>query len=151
MKFVGVTKSGKIRCTRKDGETKDYLATERVAEYAKENFKKSEVVIGQFKGGKLTKLTKMQPKSEGKSGTSYRNGSYQEKMLERSAVASASTALTAIKGVTVDNYAEILKHLITITLDIITGNKDVKKEEVVEDELIDEDGLEDGELDDEED
>lgn len=151
MKFVGTTKSGKIRCTRKDGETKNYLATERVVEYAKENFKKDDIVIGQFKGGKLTKLTKRQPKSDNKVGTSYRNGAYQEKMLERSAVASASTALTAIKGVTVDNYEELFKNLITLALGVINGKKEELKEEAedaLEDELDDE--LEDEELEDEE-
>lgn len=122
MKYVGVTKSGKIRCTRKDGQTKDYKAKTGVVSFAKDNFKKDDIVIGEFEKGILTKLSKIKYKKNSYNGGTQNN--FNKRSLDfQSAVKSASQALTGIEGVTESNYEEIYKTLINIGLQVITGQK----------------------------
>lgn len=146
MKYVGITKGGKIRCTRKDGETKDYSAEKPVIEYAKNNFKKDDIVIGEFKKGVLVKLSKRQIKQD--TTKSYSNNYKNSDNIDRqSAVKSASVALTAIDGITVDNYEEVYTNLIVMGLNAINGKSTVTK--TTNDELVNEDSvLENEELED---
>lgn len=139
MKYVGITKSGKIRCVRKDGEQKDYKTSDAVVEFARKTFKKGDLVTGKFEKGVLVKLSKIELKNNTYKGKSYNNFSNKGNTDAQSAVKSAATALAGISGVDVNNYTEIYNNLIDIGLNKILNKKstesksdELETEEVVE-------------------
>jgi len=131
MKYVGITKTGEIRCTRKDGETKNYKAEEAVVAFARKAFKKDDYVVGEFTAGVLVKLEKYQSKKSGYNGGNKGgcNNASSGNIDAQSAVKSASQAITGLTGlITLQNYTEIYKSLITIGLNAITGSAKTTKD-----------------------
>jgi len=140
MKYVGITKSGKIRCIRKDGEQKDYKTSNAVIEFARKTFKKGDLVTGKFEKGELVKLSKIELKNNTYKRKFYNNFSNKGNTDAQSAVKSAATALAGISGVDINNYTEIYNNLIDIGLNKILNKKstieskpdELETEEVVE-------------------
>ena len=129
MKFLYVTKSGKIKCKKNDGVEKAYKASKEVLEYVRKNFKENDVCYGKWdkSSGELVKLYKPQPKGTYKKGGNYYSNGGKGNLDLQSAVKSASEALKGIDGVDATNYEEIYKNLIKINIDTIVSKNSTSK------------------------
>jgi hypothetical protein len=142
MKLVAIGQT-KLKCEKKDGEVKDYKASSAVISYAKKALKKGDNLTCEFTKGEITKISKYVPKSGGtySNNSKYTSNNNQDKMAERSAVASACTAITSVDGVTVKNVTKVLQEIIDVCLKNIrsTVSVDTVKESDTVDEFSDTD------------
>lgn len=150
MRFIGIVKKGgkrQIKYKKEDETISSKPAPDAVCDFAKKTLKEGESFYAEWSADfkQITRVTKSNPKKKSYSGKGYNNYKDSRSIDSQSAVKSASTALTAIKGVDTDNYADIYGKLIEVGLKYIKNDvkkaveaKGEEKEEMEEVEVDDE-------------